>query len=78
MIKKHHLSLLLILTFLTSACGGTDAPQPTPSLVHPIHTSPTNERALLSTDALINGFDFASAVDETALTPPAVHVHEHC
>jgi len=80
MIMKNNTTFFMVCLLLLAAC------QPVP--VFPTITPRPNtqpvvepERALLSTDALLNGFEYTAPVDESTLTPPAeldpaVHVFE--
>lgn len=78
---KKELVLVVILTAVVNACGTPVPAQPTPGLPIPTQASPDSGRTLLTADALLNGFEFNSPVEESALTPPegaapALHTFE--
>lgn len=78
---KKELVLVVILTAVVNACGTPVPAQPTPGLSIPTQASPDSGRTLLTADALLNGFEFNSPVEESALTPPegaapALHTFE--
>jgi hypothetical protein len=68
---KKGIVLVIILTVVVTACGTPVPGEPTPGLPKSTQASPDSGRTLLTADALLNGFEFNSPVDESALTPPA-------
>ena len=67
---KKEIVLAVILTVVVTACGTPVPAQPTPGLPKSTQASLDSGRTLLTADALLNGFEFNSPVDESALTPP--------
>jgi CubicO group peptidase (beta-lactamase class C family) len=55
---------------VVNACVTPVPAQPTPGLPIPTQASPDSGRTLLTADALLNGFEYNSPLDESALTPP--------
>ncbi len=78
---KKEIVLVIILTVVVTACGTPLPSEPTPGLPKSTQASPDSGRTLLTADELLNGFEFNSPVEESALTPPegatpALHTFE--
>ena len=61
--------VIMLVLFLTAACGSSAALRASPTAIAP--GTGNVDRTLLSYDDLMNGFEISSPVDEAALTLPA-------
>ena len=74
--QHNQLLVVIIVLFLTAAFANADppaSPLPPTDIPNPTPIAPQDGnagRTLLTRDNLLNGFDYSSPVDESALTPP--------